>query len=285
MINTKTCLFSLLIAALLGLSHTPIQAKENAISFLAFGDFGTGSKMQYQVAEAMQKKCQHSGCDFVITLGDNIYNNGVQSVSDSQFQSKFEKPYAQLPYRFHMVLGNHDYRGNIQAQIDYTQKSKKWYLPAKYYTFKTGHSSFFALDTNDPNPEQVRFLTSGLKNAHTPWKIAFGHHPRHSNGYYKNSQSAGQIKLLDSMCSQVALYLSGHEHNQQHIQKGCAIDYLIVGSAAGMRAGASGPGTQFYRPGYGFAWVKVSEQEIYFELLDENAKVHYSHKIKRLINR
>jgi len=59
------------------------------------------------------------------------------------------------------------------------------------------------------------------------------------------------------------------------------MDYLIVGSAAGMRKGASGPGTQFYRPGYGFAWVKISPEKIYFELLDENALVHYTHTIQR----
>lgn len=278
---SKTIGFGLLLLVLLSLSHSKAQAQDDSIKFLAFGDFGTGAQMQYQVARAMQKKCQQSGCDFVVTLGDNIYNNGVTSVKDPQFQSKFEKPYAQLPYRFHMVLGNHDYRGNIQAQIDYTQKSKKWFLPARYYQFKAGNATFLALDTNNPDRTQQLDLQSAIQKSTSPWQIAFGHHPRHSNGYYKNSQTPNQIKMLDSMCGQVALYLSGHEHNQQHIHKKGCPEYLILGSAAGMRAGASGPGTQFYRAGYGFAWVKVTDKEIYFEVLDENAKVQYSHSIQK----
>jgi len=169
------------ILFVLSLWFIPAKATDHSISFLAFGDFGTGSKMQYKVADAMGKKCLQSGCDFVITLGDNIYNNGVQSVKDTQFQSKFEKPYANLPYRFHMVLGNHDYRGNTQAQIDYTKHSKKWYLPAKYYQFNAGAASFFALDTNAHFLEQIDFLKNSFNNK-SSWNIAFGHHPRHMLG-------------------------------------------------------------------------------------------------------
>lgn len=275
------CLLSLLLT-----SHAGATASESpTVRFIAFGDFGTGGKIQYQVAAAARKKCQQAGCDFVLTLGDNIYNNGVRSVDDPQFQSKFERPYADLPYRFYMVLGNHDYRGNINAEIDYTHKSSKWYLPARYYRFQVGPAQFLALDTNRPDPQQKQYFQTVLHQAKSPWKLAFGHHPRFTNGYYKDSQTRAQKELLDSLCGQVSLYLSGHEHNQQYLHKsnpqGCSMDYLILGSAGGMVPGASGPGTQFYRAGYGFGWFEISPEQIYFEILDENGHIRYRHAITK----
>jgi len=267
------------LIGLAGLSFSPAATAQAAetIRFVSFGDFGTGAQMQYKVAEAIEKKCQLSGCDFAVTLGDNIYNNGVTHLQDSQFQTKFEKPYARLDFRFHMVLGNHDYRGNTEAQIAYTQQSKKWYLPGRYYDFQAGPAHFFALDTNQNLAQQQSHFASKLKASAKPWKIVFGHHPRYTNGYYKNSQSAGQKQLIDSFCGQADIYLSGHEHNKQHLQTGCMPDYLIIGTGGGVKAGARGPGTQFYSHTYGFAWFEVSPTRLTFEILDLAGKVEYRH--------
>ena len=55
-----------------------------------------------------------------------------------------------------MCLGNHDY-GNSNStigksrenyQVQYSQISPKWSMPAKYYSFKRGPCEFFFLDTN-----------------------------------------------------------------------------------------------------------------------------------------
>jgi hypothetical protein len=32
------------------------------------------------------------------------------------------------------ILGNHEYRGNTQAVLDYSQVSARWEMPARYYT-------------------------------------------------------------------------------------------------------------------------------------------------------
>jgi tartrate-resistant acid phosphatase type 5 len=249
--------------------------KEQTLRFVAFGDMGTGSRSQYEVAKAVQQKCQKSGCDFVLTLGDNIYNNGVSSVSDSQFQSKFEKPYAALPYRFYMVLGNHDYRGNVEAQVAYTQKSKKWYLPKRYYDFQAGPVTFLALDTNQPNAEQTGYFQKRMQSVQTPWTIAFGHHPRYTNSFYHNSQSPALRSMLDNLCGHAQVYLSGHEHDKQHLKSRCGTEYLIVGTGAGLRPVGKGSDTHFARSSYGFAWFEVSPRKLYFEILDSKGQVEY----------
>ena len=76
------------------------------------GDTGKGNTGQQDVANAVARKCAASGCDFVQLLGDNIYESGVTSVTDAQWQTKFEKPYMGISQPFYVVLGNHDYGGN-----------------------------------------------------------------------------------------------------------------------------------------------------------------------------
>ena len=91
-------------------------------SIICVGDFGTGEEDQYNVSKLIEYLDTKSLCNFVIGLGDNIYPGGVRSVKDSQFKTKFEEPYKNLPERikFYNCLGNHDYMGNTKSQIKYT---------------------------------------------------------------------------------------------------------------------------------------------------------------------
>lgn len=245
------------------------------VRFVAFGDMGTGGAIQYAVAAVLEKKCRQAGCDFAVTLGDNIYNHGVSSVDDPQFLTKFEKPYANLPFRFYMILGNHDYRGNIEAQIAYTQQSKKWYMPARYYSFKEGPVTFLALDTNQPDPKQQTYMQTQLEAAQTPWKIALGHHPRYTNGFYHNTQSPALKQLIDSLCGKVHLYLSGHEHDKQHLKPRCGTEYVIVGTGGGTRFSRPGSDSLFSKSTPGFAWLEVSPQRLYMEILNTQGEIEH----------
>lgn len=250
------------------------------VRFVSFGDFGTGSQTQYRVAQAIAKKCQQAGCDFAITLGDNIYNDGVKSVDDPQFQSKFEKPFAPLDFRFYMVLGNHDYRGSVQAQVAYTQRSSKWYLPSRYYDFEVGPVHFMALDTNLPDKAQRDWVLSRLKAVKAPWRIVYGHHPRFSNSVYKNTQSAELKSLLDSFCGQAQLYLAGHEHDKQVLKPNCGILHVIAGTGAGQRTPGKGPNTLFSGNSLGFSWIEVTPQHLRLEVLNTQGQIEYQYRLK-----
>lgn len=275
----------LLAGALASLSVLPALARQvpadQPVRFVSFGDFGTGGTAQYLVAEAIEKKCKAAGCDFAVTLGDNIYNDGVKSVSDPQFLSKFEKPFARLPFNFYMSLGNHDYRGNVQAQVDYTRHSNKWKLPARYYVFDEGPVTFFALDTNKTDEAQLNFMKRQLAQSSAPWKIVFGHHPRVTNSFYKNTQSTALKQLIDQFCGKAQIYLSGHEHDKQHLKASCGTEYLIAGTGGGQRAVGRGPNTLYASNTFGFAWFEVTQKQLRFELLDIKGKVEYSYKISR----
>jgi len=88
-------------------------AGPKVIRFAAMGDTGKGNTGQKDVASAIARKCAASGCDFVQLLGDNIYDSGVTSVTDPQWQTKFEQPYADIDLPFYAALGNHDNGGSL----------------------------------------------------------------------------------------------------------------------------------------------------------------------------
>jgi hypothetical protein len=175
------------------------EVGDPVVRFIAMGDGGEGNPDQYQNASAIETICAQRGCDFALYMGDNFYDGGVTSVTDSQFDTKFEQPYANLTFPFYVVTGNHDF-GEVplqfwrtQYQIDYTAYSTKWRMYDNFYTFSERHVDFFALDTNivmlnlpwDEDPDD--WMTDALAASTGTWRVAFGHHPYVSNGRHGNA--------------------------------------------------------------------------------------------------
>ena len=57
--------------------------------------------------------------DFVISVGDNMYDNGTKNEFDERFNVTFENVYkaSSLQKRWYMVAGNRDYYGNITSEV------------------------------------------------------------------------------------------------------------------------------------------------------------------------
>jgi predicted MPP superfamily phosphohydrolase len=116
-----------------------LKLVDNSLNFLVLGDWGrNGEYFQKDVALQMSKAAATIDSQFVITVGDNFYPTGVQSTQDPQWKASFEDVYSSyhLQAPWYVVLGNHDYYGNIQAQIDYSKISRRWNLPSNYYVKK-----------------------------------------------------------------------------------------------------------------------------------------------------
>src|ERR1700730_601618 len=126
------------------------------INFLVVGDWGRdGASHQQEVAAQMGSVAHRLGVSHVVSVGDNFYENGVQSVSDPQWRTSFEEVYSapalQIPW--YSALGNHDYRGVPQAQVDYTKTSNRWRMPSRYYkiagdSIGAPHLDLFVIDTS-----------------------------------------------------------------------------------------------------------------------------------------
>jgi tartrate-resistant acid phosphatase type 5 len=108
------------------------------ITFIVLGDWGRdGQQNQTEVATAMGKWCMTKGpCNFIISVGDNMYDYGVVSQDSKQFDTSFENIYIHPGLegiKWYLGLGNHDYRGNPQAQVLYSKRSKRWYMPYNFF--------------------------------------------------------------------------------------------------------------------------------------------------------
>ena len=217
-------------------SSIPFQARvvvgdieEETVKFVAIGDMGTGEHKQFLVAEAIAEICALKGCDFILGLGDNIYESGPNDEYDEQFQTKFEDPYAAIDLPFYMVLGNHDTTlvfpgdglGNPRGEFEVAYAARtdriteKWQMPDRFYRFSApinGEFSdevrplidFYALDSNPLtnlvhlhgdyllgpySREQSAWMQEQIESSQSKWKMAFAHHPYLSNGKHGNAGS------------------------------------------------------------------------------------------------
>jgi len=238
---------------------------------LLLGDTGTGGDDQYRVASAAARVCAARGCDFAMVMGDLVYEQGVSSPDDVQFESKFEEPFAELNMTFYMTLGNHDNSGgpdngvgsqsqNGDHMVRYHYRddrvSDRWYLPDRYYNVRIGPVELFSLDTNTIAMEgavlgngtdvglarQTAWLQESLEASDAPWKLVFGHHPYITNGAHDDAGNfdgtpglGASLKALieDVVCPQADFYIAGHDHDLQWLESpaACRQTNLIISGA------------------------------------------------------
>jgi tartrate-resistant acid phosphatase type 5 len=290
------------------------QPEPEVLRFIAMGDAGEGNAGQYNVAAAIEQICaDKGGCEFVLYLGDNFYNDGVSSVNDDQFQTKFEMPYADLDMPFWVVMGNHDYGelsflwDKLEYEVEYTSYSDKWTMPDKWYTVdQYPNVDIFAMDTtrlmwNHETNAQRTWLDTEIAASNAPWKIAIGHHPYLSNGAHGNagnyegwsfpSQVAGtHVKnVMDaSLCGKVDLYLAGHDHNRQWPEGTCGAakktHFIVSGAGSKTTSFKYHDGNPVYweddsKPG--FLVLELTPEKIHGEFYDQDGNLEFQHEITK----
>ena len=264
--------------------------------------------IQHQVADAVRQVCEERGCDFALYLGDNLYEVGPFGIDDVQFVTKFEEPYAALPFPFYVVLGNHDYVPGIfdrsDVEVAYSVRSEKWVMPHQFYAFELGPALFIGVDTNailfgvPRGLEQEPWLRALLEQSQAPWRIMFGHHPYISNGAHG---SAGSYDGLDAelypeasgalfrdfferaACGAVDVYFAGHDHDRQWLAPRCGVTQLVSGAAAKLRPVTDHTHAAAFQDGtkQGFLWVELDAWTLHGIFFDERAEVDYEGAIQR----
>ena len=293
------------------------DATEPTIRFLALGDTGEGYEAQHPNSLVMEAVCDAAGgCDFVLLLGDNFYEEGVTSVTDPLWDTHFEDPYANLDLPFYPVLGLHDggqFGSGIDialgdVQVDYSNYSSKWTMPARYYKHSWGNADFFALDTSliffdglgdpfdsaysDETDAQEDWLDAEWGGDSTgAWRIAYGHHTYLSNGPHGNAGlyegipfvpyvSGAEIQeFFDShVCGQADLYLAGHDHSPQVMLDTCAGTQLIVSGAGAKTSDLPGSAPTEFQDATtpGFFFFAITGNTMTIEAWDELGTLGWS---------
>ncbi|MEQ9451612.1 MAG: metallophosphoesterase [Pseudomonadales bacterium] len=243
---------------LIGQSSDIVLSSENAetgaLRVVVLGDQGTGTLRQRQVAWHMDDvAAQLGGFDFALLAGDNFYGSGVDSIDDPHWRFSFENVY-QGKYlqglRFYAVIGNHDAKGNVDALLAYSNQqrgSNRWRLPARHYIKDFGRSPtclacpllrVVFLDTTQVSStlaEEAEFVMTAFRDAKSIWRVVIAHHPIRNYGAHGETANLAEAFLPALRESDVHLYISGHDHNQQIIQRAKEPLYLISG-AGGKKA-------------------------------------------------
>jgi tartrate-resistant acid phosphatase type 5 len=238
-------------------STITLKNYKRALNFFVISDWGwNGFKDQQIVADQMGLQAEKVHPQFIVSCGDNFQVAGVASTQDPLWTNSFENVYKSLSLMvdWYPVLGNHDYKGNTQAEIDYSKISRRWHLEDHYYTKvrkindsisallvfldtpplideyydKEGYPDVFKQDS----AKQVKWLNDVLANSKEQWKIVFGHHPVYSASktHGNTPDMIRKVKpLLEKYNAQ--FYFCGHDHDFQHLrEKGKNVDYIVTGT-------------------------------------------------------
>ena len=210
---------------------------------------------------------------------------GVISTEDPLWMTNYELIYShpELMIAWYPICGNHEYRGSTQAVIDYSRVSRRWEMPARYYT-KTFNEEgttvrIVWIDTtplidkyreeNDKYPDachqdinaQLEWLDATLAAAKEDWVVVVGHHPIYADTDKDDIERLNLQQRVDTILRRhrVDMYINGHIHNFQHIRvKGSQIDYITNSSGSLSRKVQPVEGTVFCSSEPGFSILSAS---------------------------
>lgn len=305
-ISTFIVAFALSLAAVF--AQTPVQwaELEKEVNFYVANDLGrNGYYDQKPIAELMGRMAETVGIECVAAIGDVHHFEGVRSTTDPLWMTNYELIYShpELMLHWYPTLGNHEYRGNTQAVLDYAKVSARWTMPGRYYTkvLEDGGVTvrLVFVDTtpmidkyrNDTEKypdagrqdytRQLQWADSVLSAAKEDWVIVLGHHPIYADTGKDTSERSDMQQRLNKVLTKhknVAMYVCGHIHNFQHIRKpGCDIDYVVNTSGSLSRPKVKAvDGTQYCDGGTGFSLVCADKQTLSLHLIDKDGRVAYT---------
>lgn len=300
-------LFMALFVVTVSFAQTPESWKtlEKPLNFYLANDLGrNGYYDQKPIAELMGNMAENVDIECVIAAGDVHHFEGVRSVNDPLWMTNYELIYShpELMIPWYAILGNHEYRGNTQAVIDYSAVSARWNVPDRYYTFAMENDGvtvrFVMVDTaplldkyredaekypdackQDMN-KQLAWIDSVLTAAKEDWVLVVGHHPIYAETGKDDSERLDLQKRLDSVLRKhknVDMYLCGHIHNFQHIRKADSnIDYVVNTSGSLSRKVKPVDGTKFCSGETGFSLISADKKELNLHMINKEGKVIYT---------
>lgn len=281
-----------------------LQTRPKSLNFIVMGDWGRhGEPYQKAVAKQMTSAVVGLDASFIIATGDNFYPKGVVSEFDPSWKSSFEDVYYQHPLfvDWYVVLGNHDYKTNPDAEVAYSNISARWNMPSRYYSIMKSlpdgtKAEFFYIDTspfqqdyyNDEEygpkvrtadtTAQKKWLASGLQNSNADWKFVIGHHPLYSAGKRKGKTADMEHSFANLFEKyKVDAYFCGHEHQLEFDQaEGYHFAQFISGSASEATPVTYAAYAKFVVQDFGFLSATLTKKELLIQFINHEGKILYN---------
>ncbi|KAE8697836.1 Purple acid phosphatase 17 [Hibiscus syriacus] len=316
-------LISMLCVAAAELERFELPAKgDGSLSFLVIGDWGRrGAFNQSQVAFQMGKIGEKLDIDFVVSTGDNFYDNGLSGPQDPVFEQSFTNIYTanslqkrwfsgKLPFLLHILnwltghlLGNHDYRGDAEAQLSHLlRKIDSRWLCLRSFIVDAEHAEIIFVDTTpfvksyflDPedhtydwrgiHPSKhyvtnlLKDVERALRESRAKWKIVVGHHAIRSIGHHGDTPELATHLFPILKANGVDFYMNGHDHCLEHISDTeSPIQFLTSGAGSKAWRGdvkrVNRKGLKFFYDGQGFLSVKLTPPDAEIVFYDVYGKI------------
>ncbi|GHT29203.1 acid phosphatase [Bacteroidia bacterium] len=313
----KRIIFSLLVifGAVLSyaqenISITLPEVSESAVNFIVANDLGrNGYYEQKPIARIMGYAAENMSIEMVAAAGDIHHFGGIASVNDPLWMTNYELIYdhPELMIDWYAVCGNHEYRGNTQAVLDYSHVSRRWNAPEKYYTKVIqsedgGTCRLVFIDTtpmmdkyrNDSltYPDackqdvavQLHWIDSVLVHSTEKWKIVIGHHPVYAETKKEKEERADMQAHLAPILekNKVDVYFCGHIHNFQHIRPNSSkVNYVVNSAGSLSRPVKAIEGTLFCSPDPGFTICSADNQTFKFFFINHKGKIIYDYTVRK----
>ncbi|GLT27688.1 hypothetical protein SLA2020_026680 [Shorea laevis] len=278
---------------------------DGSLTILVVGDWGRkGCYNQSQVAIQMGRIGEKLNIDFVISTGDNFYDNGLKGINDPAFEESFTNIYTarSLQKQWYSVLGNHDYRGDAVAQLSPVLRDidQRW-LCRRSFLLDAETAEFFFVDTTpfvdsyftelehkydwrDVLPRNtyissiLKDLETSLRESTATWKIVVGHHAIRSIGHHGDTQELLKKMLPILKTHNVDFYMNGHDHCLEHISSlDSPIQYLTSGAGSkawrGDIKGDKNDAVKFYYDGQGFMSIEITQTNaeiVFYDVFGES---------------
>lgn len=273
------------------------------VNLIVTNDMGrNGYYLQKPIAELMGDFAGAVGIECVVAAGDIHHFYGVRSVGDPLWTTNFDRIYShpELMLSWYAVCGNHEYRGNTQAVVDYSTVSSRWRMPSRYYTkviTENGVSIRLILVDTTPliasyradsatYPDacrqdwqgQLAWVDRQLSEAKEDWVIVVGHHPIYADtnkGENERTDMQATLGRILKKHKNVDMYICGHIHNFQHIRKaGDLIDYVVNSSSSLSRKKVKAiDGTVFCSGAEGFSLISADKKQLVLRMIDKDGKM------------
>ena len=237
------------------------------LRFMALGDWGGQdaapmyTAAQKAAAEGMGVTAAAIGATFTVALGDNFYTDGIHTdAGDGRFRDTFESVYSAdaLQHPWYIAVGNHDWRGNVTAQMEYAKRSDRWTYPDYWYavtrefTASNGEKMTFELlviDTvlgfghTEDHPfsvpqgpfdqraagEQLSWLESRLAASTADFLWVGGHFPVYSA--CSHGSTPGMEDKIRPLLERYRATgsMAGHDHCQEYVEHN-SVAYVLTGT-------------------------------------------------------
>lgn len=199
-------------------------AEKDSFTFLAFGESGSGSPEQAELAAQMDRLSP----DLVLHTG-GLVEGGLDADADAQYFGPYSGLLRRAP--FFPVPGSSEYgpeagtaEGKKFLRDNYSpfQSVPLNGLPPHYYYFDIANARFIALDSNafggsvaapalDKNSKQYKWLDYVLTRTKKDWKFVMIHHPLYSSGEYGILEEMNETLRPLFEKHQVDVVFQGHE--------------------------------------------------------------------------